>query len=369
MRHALVLLLLAACSDEASSPAAPVEAPAPTTLPAPPFALEAKPPAGWDKWDGSQIPATMLEETADRYAREGKWLNASLVQYQFLQTPGRTHGRYNLACYLSRAGDLDGSIYWLQQAVIEEGVDAAWAAQDPDLIPLHADPRWPALQQHLQDAQRYWAERGAPVTKVFVPQGATGPQPTLVLLHGIASEPGNIYSAMIPGVWANPVAMVSASGTYARGPHTWLWAEDVAKDGARIDAALAEAKSQLVVDPAHTALVGFSQGGLVALDLLSSTPEKYSGVVAFSPGGTTLGQFERTSASLAGKHVVIVVGDAEEAANVQLAERAAKAMERKGADVLLRITPAQKNHSLPLDFSAKFGGWAKFALGGEKPAP
>lgn len=373
-RVLLALLALAGCtsSTETTAPGgATAEAPpAPTTLPAPPFTIVPTPPKGWDQWDPSRVPERMLEETAARYAAEGKWGWASLVQYQFVQAANRTSGRYNLACYLTRAGELDQAIYWLQQAVVEEGVDATWAQQDPDLIALHADPRWPALLQHLKDAERYWQAHGPPQAKVFVPKDSPPgvPQPVLVLLHGIATSPQNVFSAMVPALWSKPTAAMAPSGTFPRGPHTFRWSEDPALDHERVQSALRQQAGELTPDTAKVVLVGFSQGGLVALDLLAAHPEAYLGAIAFSPGGETLGRFDDAKPKLDGKRVLLFVGEGEDAANLQLAERAAATFARKGATVGYRVTPGQAQHGLPLDFTGRFPGWARWAMGeGDTP--
>jgi len=375
MRPLLLLALaLAGCIEEPAMAPLPVSVlrdpgPAPDTLPAPPFALEKKEPANWDKWDPTLLPEKTLQSAAHAYANEKRWGAAQMVQYAWLQKPDRTEGRYNMACYSSMAGDLDAAIYWLQEAVPTEGVDSAWAARDPELTALHADPRWADLAKFLASAERYWQAHGVPVVKAFAPTDyvAGTPVGTLVLLHGIGSEPANIFGVMTPALFKKPMPVVSVSGTMPKGPKSYRWSEDPDKDEERIQAGLKEAAGTVVSAPGKSALVGFSQGGIVALNQLSDHPENYTGAIAFSPLGNSLGVFDKSSKDLTGKHVIVMVGAGEDAAALKVAERAADVFKRRGADVVYRVAALQTDHSLPMDFTSRFPEWATFALGGPRP--
>ena len=65
---------------------------------------------------------------------------ASLCQYWIVKTTKL--GRYDLACYESRAGHIDDALYWLQEAAYFEGVGATHAeTYDDDLINIRKDER------------------------------------------------------------------------------------------------------------------------------------------------------------------------------------------------------------------------------------
>lgn len=357
------LALAPACSAPKPPPVGlPEEGPVPDKLPPPPLALPNTPPAGWDTYKTQVVDDDELPEIAHRHAMQGKWNDAALTLYQFLQKPEREHERYNLACYLSRAGNVDGALYWLQEAVKAEGVDPQFVVQDPDLMAVHADPRWPVLQEHINAAARYWQAHGPAETRIWTPPGYQPGTPidTVVLMHGIASEPQNTFIVMMPPLIDSQVAVVSVSGTWPRGPHAFLWAEDPEKDHARVTAALASSPDKLTAG--KVALVGFSQGGLVALNLVAAYPDAYTGAVAFSPGGNSGGTFGGKP-SLAGHHAIIVVGAGESAEYLRLSENAAEALAGRGAEVLHRVTPNQVDHGLPMDFRGKFPGWVSLALG------
>jgi hypothetical protein len=61
---------------------------------------------------------------------------------------------YNLACYESLAGNLDASIYWLQEAGLKEGVNVDWSQQDSDLVNVRADRRWKRVLAFLKQCSR-----------------------------------------------------------------------------------------------------------------------------------------------------------------------------------------------------------------------
>lgn len=357
------LAFLPGCSAPKPGPAGlPEEGSVPDALPPSPFPLPNTPPAGWDTYKTQVVDDDELPEIAHKQALQYKWADAALTLYQFLQKPDRTHERYNLACYLSRAGNVDASIYWIQESVKYEGVDPQFMATDPDLTAVHADPRWPQLKEHINAAARYWQVHGAAETRVWTPPDYTPGTPidTVVLMHGLAAEPQNSFIVMMPPLIDSHVAVVSVSGTYARGPHAFLWAEDAVKDHARISAALASAPEKFT--PGKVALVGFSQGGLVALDLLAAYPDAYAGAVAFSPAGNSGGEFTGAP-SLAGHRAIVVVGAGESTEYLRLAENAAKALGGRGAEVVHRVTPNQIDHALPMDFRGQFPKWVDLALG------
>jgi CubicO group peptidase (beta-lactamase class C family) len=59
--------------------------------------------------------------------------------------PGDYDTAYNAACAAARLGDIDQAFVWLNRAAVTGQTDLAWMAQDPDLEPVRADARYPAL--------------------------------------------------------------------------------------------------------------------------------------------------------------------------------------------------------------------------------
>jgi hypothetical protein len=102
--------------------------------------------------------ATVDEQKLARWAHQfydvGNYQAA--IKCQYLVVIKTDAGRYNLACFYARAGDIDGALYWLQEAAKEEETDAVWASHDDDLVRLRQDPRWAALFDYMRAYQRFW---------------------------------------------------------------------------------------------------------------------------------------------------------------------------------------------------------------------
>jgi phospholipase/carboxylesterase len=117
-------------------------------------------------------------------------------------------------------------------------------------------------------------------------------RPLLVLLHGVGSDEGDLFS-LAPHLPLQPViASLRALTPYADG---WSWYElgtpgDPKSDGvnAAAEAVLAWLDS-LDPAPASVGLLGFSQGAAVSLQLLRHAPERFDFVVQLS-GYVTSGE-------------------------------------------------------------------------------
>lgn len=59
---------------------------------------------------------------------------------------------YGAACCFARSGDRERAFAELSVYAAEKPKDAGWTARDPDLAPLHTDPRWHALLERLHVA-------------------------------------------------------------------------------------------------------------------------------------------------------------------------------------------------------------------------
>lgn len=54
--------------------------------------------------------------------------------------------RYNIACFYAQVGEIDKAFEYLENTITSR----SWAENDPELEPLHADPRFKALMERLQ---------------------------------------------------------------------------------------------------------------------------------------------------------------------------------------------------------------------------
>jgi quercetin dioxygenase-like cupin family protein len=93
-------------------------------------------PSGWTHW-----------VVADALRREGRVEDGRKAIGEMLEAHGGTwYAPYNAACYEALAGDLDRAFEHLGRAVRLNADEARrHGADDPDLEPLRADPRWEEL--------------------------------------------------------------------------------------------------------------------------------------------------------------------------------------------------------------------------------
>ena len=117
---------------------------------------------------------------------------------------------------------------------------------------------------------------------IAVPEAAPGaPVPLLVLLHGAGSSGRAMVELAGTAVAAAGVLLLAPDATRA----SWdLVHGGFGADVARIDAALAAIGSRWTVDPGFTVLGGFSDGASYALSLGLANGDRFSHLVAFSPG-------------------------------------------------------------------------------------
>lgn len=54
--------------------------------------------------------------------------------------------RYNIACFYAQVGEIDKAFEYLENTITSR----SWAENDPELEPLHADPRFKAMMERLQ---------------------------------------------------------------------------------------------------------------------------------------------------------------------------------------------------------------------------
>lgn len=346
--------------------------------PAPPLELTPPPapPAKYGEHDLKALDGDTLRANAfDRY-QEGQLEDAIQLQHWgVLAKDGGGEGQYNLACFYALAGKVEAAFYWLQRAAKDEGVDAAWAAEDADLEVLRADARWAKVVEHLRAWNAWWEKSGRRVTLLVVPKGVSNeqPVPAVVGLHGFGSHPrdfadGEEYQALADRLG---VAFVGVSGTVPIGPKTFRWAEDPAQDAARVASALAEVKNLVTITPGAVVLIGFSQGAQVAAELAARDPAAFAGAIVLSPGSrepVRLAEATKADAH-AGRGFVVRVGAGEHPSNVAQADEVARALRALGCRVDEHAYEGMDEHTFPPDYLEKLGEWVTFCLGERRPQP
>ena len=109
---------------------------------------------------------------AGRLAGQGR-SRGEAARFQYWAGEGGRGGRVQPTARAGPplAGDVEGAFYWLQEAALDDGVDASWADQDPDLASLRKDARWGQVAPFLKRCNApppYWAASGHRQT-VLVP--------------------------------------------------------------------------------------------------------------------------------------------------------------------------------------------------------
>lgn len=351
----------------------------PGEKPTPPLALTE--PAGEPReFMGVSLDKALPSELA-RLAREtasrGDYGTAVRCQYWYAKQSG--DGHYDLACYYARNANPDAAFYWLQYAAMNDGVDPDHAGRDEDFASLHTDPRWTRITGFLQQCGRYWETQGSPTTTLIVPKSYTkdrGPIAVIAWLHGMGSNPQNFVDPADEDSFCQQladelnVAFVGVSGTVPRGKKSFVWAEDPARDLARVNAALAEIADRVAVKPAGVIAFGFSQGAQTGAELAARHPEILAGAIVLSPGSNhvRLAEITEPSPLIKERGFVFGCGEREHPGNRMQTDIDAKWAQAAGAKVKVEFFRGQQAHSFPAQFLKLFPEWVRFIQNAQKPA-
>ncbi len=301
-----------------------------------------------------------LKLLARELAKEEDWKSAKLVQ-QYIVFKHKD-GQYDLACYHFQCKEIDEGLYWLQVAATEEGVDTDWASKDADLTSMRADPRWKKVKPFLVECGEYW-KTSKGVTLLSLPANyKSGTEvPALVWLHGYGSSPHGLASGETGQVIADRLnaAVIGVSATNPAGKKSFVWAEELEADFARINRAVEEVSDRVKVAPGKLVALGFSQGGMVAATVAAGKPDKFAGAIILSPGGKNIQvKFKPNKTLHAKQHYFLSVGKGE-LGNAMIASMFARQLKTLGAKVESRVVKEQDDHTLPPDFIEKIPEWFK----------
>ncbi len=117
------------------------------------------------------------------------------------------------------------------------------------------------------------------------PERERAGRPLLVLMHGYGSHEGDLF-AMSPALPLEPVIAAVRAPIPESGGWAW-WSRQDSPAGEppmeRVDAAASAVLDWLdTVDSGPVSLLGFSQGGALALQLLRQAPERFAATVSLS---------------------------------------------------------------------------------------
>jgi phospholipase/carboxylesterase len=109
-------------------------------------------------------------------------------------------------------------------------------------------------------------------------------RPLLVILHGFGSHEGDLF-ALTPHLPLRPV-MASLRAPLSAGSGGWAWFPLDREEGSEaVDAAtlgVLQWLDALATPPTSVGLLGFSQGGVMALQLMRHAPDRFDFVVQLS---------------------------------------------------------------------------------------
>lgn len=179
----------------------------------------------------------------------------------------------------------------------------------------------------------------------FVVQSPASPAKQLLLLfHGVGDNPVNMGEIGVHFAPRFPEALiVSIGGVEPCGPEgrQWFSVENVTEESrqARVDAVMPAFiaivrhwQQQSGIGAEATALIGFSQGAIMALESIKAQPGLASRVIAFNGRYATLpGQADTQTT------VHLIHGGEDRIIELQYAVNAQEALMREGGDVTLDI--------------------------------
>jgi predicted esterase len=336
----------------------------PSELPKPLFEVpEPKElPAVYEGRDLSKLKPNVLAGMAMRAAEAEDYKTALAAQFWAVKKGEGSF--YNLACFYARNNMFEEAVYWLQKGAFEEGVDAEWAARDPDLESLFEIPKYSHLIGFLNYCQAYWNASKHKLTVLYVPEkfDKAKPSPVVVCLHGRGGSPKRFLNQSLQ-YYADELGMpfVCVSGTRPTGPKGFVWAEEPDADAKRIDAALQEVSDRITVAPGSVIAMGFSEGAQVAVEVSVRDPEKYAGAIVLSPGADFHLNQAPESAKLKERRFVVTIGGNEHPGNVKLAEQDRDWLKKAGANVEFVTFPGV-GHMIPRDFDERLPKWIAFIL-------
>ncbi|MFO0761347.1 MAG: hypothetical protein U0359_33020 [Byssovorax sp.] len=281
-------------------------------------------------------------------------------------------GQLLLARIEARLGDVNGALYWLLRAAIEEGVDPAAARDDEALAPLRNDLRWPAVSAFLDQTSAYWAASGRRTLLFITPDRRTPgrPLPLVVALHADGDEPADFLDPQTYRAWARKlgVAFVGVSATIPLGPRSFRWSHEPADNTAHLARAVEEITRRLRIPGAPVILLGFSEGAQAALVTAALDPERYRGAIALSPSslGSPIAPIAPHPA-LAGQRYVVAYASFDSFDAVGTAYIDIDRLRELGAEVDSHTAWFYGTHGLPPDYELQFPKWIDRLVGRAVP--
>ena len=200
--------------------------------------------------------------------------------------------------------------------------------EDPDFHRLGSAQGWAyaeLLQQPFEVGHYY----------LYLPQQRPdGPLPVLIFLHGSA---GNFKTyTWVLSKLAEQQGLVVIAPSYGFG--NWRYPDTVEV----VSRALADAATQVAIDPQRIYLAGLSNGGLGVSYLAAAEPDQFRGLIFLSPVmETRLVDYPAFLERWRGRPVLVLTGAADERIPLRYVEQRIKVLREGGVAVTEHIYPGE----------------------------
>lgn len=265
---------------------------------------------------------------------------------------------YNLACVYALAGDREEALAWLERAAGEGFSNPEGMAADEDLRSLRQEPRFAAALERVRENHetarklfRQLAEGSEAV--IYGPEdgpegGKAEPRlPVLVVLHGYGHSTDRFAESFEALARRNDLIVIAPRSVIPtpNGGYEWGTGEDTLY---QVQNALKQAEQTFSLDHQRLYLLGFSQGGHMAQEILAGGQLSFQGTILI--GARIQKPFADGDPPDGTPPLFLMAGREEPAADSNRA--AAKALKKAGHPVQVRIYPGV-GHSFPSNWQGE----------------
>ena len=261
----------------------------------------------------------------------------------------------------ARWGKPEAAMRWLQEAARRESCDIGDVESDEDFAALIKHPQWQEVRKDLQACAAKWRASSYARIVLTLPEGhARGKDiPLVVGMHGYGSLPEDFCGEDIQKICDDlGVAFLSVSGRGVMARNSFEWTEDVAADIAHVFSCMDAAREHVTEQRGACAVMGFSQGGQMAMQVLAMHPQRFCGALAMSPGSRHASRLSLALANLpvqamSDKTVFVSWITAEGAGMAQRCREDAAMFRKSGAKAIAQPFPGS-GHQWPRGYAEFF---------------
>lgn len=273
---------------------------------------------------------------------------------------------YEAAVANARWGKEEVALRFLVEAARREDFSVSDFLGEAHFSSLLQHPRWPDVRKDLEACAAMWKASGYARAILTLPKNHhKGSEIRIVVgLHGYGSMPEDFVGDDFQRICdEQQVAFLAVSGRGVMTRNSFEWTSDVNADVAHIFSQMEAVKEHAKEKSGQTVVMGFSQGGQMALQLLAMHRERIRGIVAMSPGSRNPSQMraaiaDSRSEKLAGKSVMISWIKGEGSRMASRCQSDAAWLRGHGANAATREFPGE-DHRWPEGYEAYFLSFLK----------